>query len=189
MNGSDSGTDYVVFGASTATAVTALASLTGSNGFAIKAGAANDHTGLSVAAAGDVNGDGRGDILMGADGADQNSRGNSGSSYVLLGGLDTSSTATVDIDGLSRGQGQPYLRFDGATAGQIVVTRWRAPATSTATACRICIGAPYAGGTSAGATTVIYRAEHGANFTATCSVPPCSMASNSTVSRLLTAAA
>ena len=45
-----------------------LSSLDGSNGFKISGVAANDQSGCSVAAAGDVNGDGFGDVIVGASG-------------------------------------------------------------------------------------------------------------------------
>jgi len=44
---------------------------------------ANDYSGNAVAGAGDVNGDGRDDVIVGARGAGNNSRFSSGSSYVI----------------------------------------------------------------------------------------------------------
>ncbi|PIV32964.1 MAG: hypothetical protein COS34_10295, partial [Lysobacterales bacterium CG02_land_8_20_14_3_00_62_12] len=84
-----SGSSYVVFGKDTATVgnftpTLALSSLNGSNGFRLDGGAAGDYSGHSVSAAGDINGDGFGDLIVGADRADPN--GNySGSSYVVFG--------------------------------------------------------------------------------------------------------
>ena len=49
-----------------------LSSLDGSNGFALSGVAALDLAGRSVSDAGDVNGDGFGDVIIGADGADPN---------------------------------------------------------------------------------------------------------------------
>ena len=49
-----------------------LSSLNGSNGFQISGEAANDRSGRSVASAGDVNGDGFDDLIIGACGADPN---------------------------------------------------------------------------------------------------------------------
>src|SRR5947208_12032102 len=46
----------------------------------------NDRAGASVAVAGDVNGDGRPDLIVGASNADNNSKANSGSAYVVYGG-------------------------------------------------------------------------------------------------------
>src|SRR5262245_42221227 len=70
-NGSRSGASWVVFGkASGFGATLALSGLTGSNGFQINGEALNDYSGHSVSSAGDVNGDGFGDVIVGAFGAD-----------------------------------------------------------------------------------------------------------------------
>ena len=72
-NGADSGAAYVVFG--TAAGFTAnlnLAALDGTNGFQLRGESADDRFGFSVAAAGDINGDGFEDLFIGAPGADPN---------------------------------------------------------------------------------------------------------------------
>ena len=85
-NGDDaSGATYVVFGhAGGYGASLELSSLTGANGFRISGEAAGDYSGGSVSAAGDVNGDGFDDLLIGASGADPHGS-KSGASYVLFG--------------------------------------------------------------------------------------------------------
>ena len=85
-NGSYSGASYVVFGRAdwSTTANLNLLALDGSNGFKIIGAAGADYSGTSVSAAGDVNGDGFGDLLIGADGADPNGS-RSGASYVIFG--------------------------------------------------------------------------------------------------------
>ena len=58
--------------------------LDGSNGFKLSGVAAGDFSGCSVASAGDVNGDGFADLIVGALRADPHGN-NSGASYVVFG--------------------------------------------------------------------------------------------------------
>jgi Ca2+-binding RTX toxin-like protein len=84
-NGNESGASYVVFGkASGFAADLNLSTLDGSNGFQINGEATDDRSGVSVASAGDVNGDGFDDLMIGANGADPNGS-YSGASYVVFG--------------------------------------------------------------------------------------------------------
>src|SRR5436190_660748 len=65
--GGDSGASYVVFGDGGDFAANLdLSSLDGSNGFKLSGVAAHDESGRSVASAGDVNGDGFDDLIVGA---------------------------------------------------------------------------------------------------------------------------
>src|SRR4028119_1630733 len=66
-----------------------LKDLNGSNGFAINGIAANDQSGTSVSSAGDVNGDGIDDLIIGAVFADPNGISVAGQSYVLFGRAST----------------------------------------------------------------------------------------------------
>ncbi|NBB17688.1 hypothetical protein GVN21_20195, partial [Caulobacter sp. SLTY] len=85
LNGSGSGASYVVFGRGAGFAADLdLSTLDGTNGFLISGVAANDMSGVSVASAGDVNGDGIDDLIIGARAADPNGSG-SGASYVVFG--------------------------------------------------------------------------------------------------------
>ena len=85
LNGSFSGASYVVFGKATGFASNInLSSLDGSSGFKLSGTAYSDGSGVSVASAGDVNGDGFGDLIVGASGADANGNA-SGASYVVFG--------------------------------------------------------------------------------------------------------
>jgi hypothetical protein len=82
----DAGESYVVFGkASGFGASLNLTTLDGVNGFVIKGTDAGDYLGVSVGSAGDVNGDGYDDLIIGADRAAPNSRTDAGQSYVVFG--------------------------------------------------------------------------------------------------------
>ncbi|HSF60684.1 MAG TPA: putative Ig domain-containing protein, partial [Gaiellaceae bacterium] len=103
---SSSGSAYVVFGRVSPSEID-LAAL-GDAGYRIDGAAAADRAGYAVAGLGDVNGDERADVLVGAHGADNNGRSNSGSAYVVFG---KRTSATVDLAALAE-QG---FRVDGAT--------------------------------------------------------------------------
>ena len=62
-----------------------LSDLNGSNGFAINGIRADDSSGSSVSSAGDVNGDGFDDLIIGANGANPNGISSAGQSYVVFG--------------------------------------------------------------------------------------------------------
>jgi hypothetical protein len=80
------GQSYVVFGSNSGFgAGLDLSTLNGSNGFAINGIAANDRSGYSVSSAGDVNGDGFDELIIGAFGADPNGIDGAGQSYVVFG--------------------------------------------------------------------------------------------------------
>jgi hypothetical protein len=97
-----SGASYVVFGAASGFAANLdLASLDGSNGFKLS-GAADDESGFSVASAGDVNGDGFADVIVGAPGVGPNKTA-SGSSYVVFGSA-SGFAANLDLSKLQRQQ-------------------------------------------------------------------------------------
>ena len=84
-NGVYSGESYVLFGTTVGfPAAVQLSDLNGSNGFAIRGKAAGDSSGFSVSAAGDINGDGLDDLVIGAPFSDLNGV-YSGESYVLFG--------------------------------------------------------------------------------------------------------
>jgi hypothetical protein len=74
----------VVYGAAAPVDVD-LAALSAAQGFRIDGAAAGDLNGRSVATAGDVNGDGRDDVITGARNADNNGRTDSRSAYVVYG--------------------------------------------------------------------------------------------------------
>ncbi|SFF27937.1 FG-GAP repeat-containing protein, partial [Nitrosomonas sp. Nm166] len=111
-NGNSSGSSYVVFGKASAFSATLdLSSLDGTNGFRLDGEAADDFSGFSVSSAGDVNGDGFADLIIGADGADPNGD-FSGSSYVVFGKA-SGFAATLDLSSLDGSNG---FRLDGEAA-------------------------------------------------------------------------
>ena len=67
-----SGQSYVVFGKADGTAVELADIAAGQGGFALNGAAEGDYSGVSVSGAGDVNGDGSADLIVGASGADPN---------------------------------------------------------------------------------------------------------------------
>jgi hypothetical protein len=104
-----SGNTYVVFGhAAPFDAVMSLGTLDGSNGFTLGGAAEYDNSGGTVAIAGDANGDGMADILIGASGADPNG-GRSGSVYLVF-GHGGAFSATFDLGSLDGSNG---IRYDG----------------------------------------------------------------------------
>ena len=95
-NGESSGKSYVVFGKTDGTTVNLSEVTAGIGGFAINGEAAYDESGWSVSSAGDINGDGLADLIVGAHGADQKGK-NSGKSYVVFGKTDGSAINLSDI--------------------------------------------------------------------------------------------
>jgi hypothetical protein len=80
------GSSYAVFGRRSGfPASFSLSALDGINGFRIDGANRGDGSGISVAGAGDVNGDGFADAIFGAAWADPGGRGQAGSSYVVFG--------------------------------------------------------------------------------------------------------
>ena len=105
-NGGDSGETYVVYGGANAPGTGGrfnLSDLDGSNGFILAGSARNDQSGRTVSSAGDVNGDGYDDLIIGADLADPNGNNYAGATYVIYGGANAPGSDGVldlsDLDG------------------------------------------------------------------------------------------
>ena len=77
--------------------VVELSDLDGSDGFVINGIDGSDRSGRSVSGAGDINGDGVADLIIGAYGADPNGNSFAGESYVVFGGSGTGSTGTIEL--------------------------------------------------------------------------------------------
>jgi len=101
------GESYVVFGSSAGFSSSLdLSSLNGSNGFVLRGIGPRDLSGGSVSAAGDVNGDGIDDLIIGARGAALNGNSAAGESYVVFGRANFAptidmATVTLTIDGVN----------------------------------------------------------------------------------------
>jgi len=98
------GDTYVVFGAAAGFSGSIdLSSLNGANGFRLVGVDGDDNSGRSVAFAGDVNGDGYGDIIIGASQAESvvDAAYDNGHSYVVFGGADgwAASISLATLDG------------------------------------------------------------------------------------------
>lgn len=107
---SAAGESYVVFGRAAPFALD-LSNL-GSGGFRIDGIDANDGAGTAVSGAGDVNGDGLSDVIVGSPGGSPGARSAAGQAYVVFG---KSSTSPVDLAALGTGG----FRIDGAMAGDL----------------------------------------------------------------------
>lgn len=99
----DAGQVYVVFGSTSAfPALVDVATLNGTNGFAVPGLSANGFLGVDVAGAGDVSGDGIDDIVIGASGVD-----GQGAAYVIFGqnAATTPFGASINLAALSGSNG------------------------------------------------------------------------------------
>jgi Bacterial Ig domain/RTX calcium-binding nonapeptide repeat (4 copies)/FG-GAP repeat len=102
---SNAGSSYVVFGTNSGfSARLNLSDLNGSNGFVINGNAFVDSSGSSVSSAGDINGDGIDDLIIGATGASPNGQRLAGSSYVVF-GINSGFNASLDVSSLNGSNG------------------------------------------------------------------------------------
>ncbi len=109
-SGSGKGRSYVVFGGPGVggSGNILLSSLNGANGFKLDGENNNDQSGLSVSAAGDINGDGYTDLLIGAYGYPSNT--DKGRSYVVFGGPGVGGSGNILLSSLNGANG---FKLDG----------------------------------------------------------------------------
>ena len=101
----DAGSAYVVFGRSGAFASQVdVAALDGSNGFRVNGVTAGDEAGTGTSAAGDFNGDGLKDILIGARNPSPGGLDRAGAAYVIY-GKDTPFAASLELSALDGSNG------------------------------------------------------------------------------------
>ncbi len=96
------GESYVIFGKADGTAANLSAIVGGAGGFVINGIDPDDYSGISVSAAGDVNGDGLSDVIVGAHRADPANVDSAGESYVIFG---KANGAPVNLSAIAAGVG------------------------------------------------------------------------------------
>jgi glycosylphosphatidylinositol phospholipase D len=118
------GEAYVVFGsAAPRDAVFDLDALDGTNGFVVPGPESAERLGVSVAIAGDIDGDGRDDLLIGGYRADPHDAQDAGKTYVVFGADDLGGDGIFDVQTLDGDNGfvvegvGPDDRIGGAVAG------------------------------------------------------------------------
>ena len=110
-SGTDAGRSYVVFGKTSTTGIDLSAVAAGTGGFVINGQGASDQSGISVSSAGDVNGDGLADLLVGAYKSDPAAGLDAGRSYVVFG---KSSGTAIDLSAVAAGTGGFVINGQGA---------------------------------------------------------------------------
>ncbi|MEM7155850.1 MAG: Ig-like domain-containing protein [Myxococcota bacterium] len=129
------------------------------SGLVFRGESSSDSSGFSVANAGDVNGDGLDDLLIGAPYADPNGSA-SGRTYVVFGGQHSPIAAWVDLDTVAQGNGGVAIDGENGSdySGYTVDGAGDVNGDGFAD---VLIGAPWAdpNGNSSGRTYVVYGAE------------------------------
>lgn len=97
------GESFVVFGGESVgiSGTIELFALNGSDGFVLTGIDRDDYSGSSVSGAGDINGDGFEDLIIGARRADPNGIRDAGESYVVFGGASVGSSGVIELSALN----------------------------------------------------------------------------------------
>ncbi len=112
------GTSYVIFGSGSDFASTfAMSTLDGTNGILLNGTGNNDRSGTSVSGAGDINGDGIDDFVIGASGFNDNS--SEGASYLIFGSSDPFA-AEIDLSSLDGSDGFSLIGAQNDESGNAV---------------------------------------------------------------------
>ena len=123
---SNAGETYIIYGGASAPGtggVLDLGALDGSNGFILTGIDADDQSGFSVSSAGDVNGDGYDDLIIGADGADPNGGNTAGETYIVYGGASAPGTdGVLDLGALDGTNGFTLTGIDEADRSGVSVS-------------------------------------------------------------------
>ncbi|MGB0440481.1 MAG: hypothetical protein ACPGFC_10315, partial [Paracoccaceae bacterium] len=109
--GTDAGEAYVIYGGASLVDID-LTNITAADGYTIQGAAGDDEAGNSVSAAGDVNGDGFDDLIVGAPRNDD-AGSNAGAAYVIFGGA---TPGDIDLSAIPSGAGITIL---GRAAGDL----------------------------------------------------------------------
>jgi VCBS repeat-containing protein len=124
--GTNAGAAYVIYGKAAPITSVNMADVTaGNGGFKITGERSGDYAGLDVSSAGDVNGDGYADLIVGAYNNDGNGT-DSGAAYIVFG--KASAISAINLDNIAVGQGgfkiiaesaYDYVGFSVAAAGDL----------------------------------------------------------------------
>ena len=141
--GNQTGLAYVVFGKANwaGTPEVDLSALDGSNGIKLTHPGAYEYAGFSVSSAGDINGDGLDDLIVGAPSASNAE----GESYVVFGKADWTATPALDLAGLDGTNG---FRLSGIDMADL--SGWSVSSAGDVNGDGLgdlIVGAPYAGDT------------------------------------------
>ncbi|KAJ1433373.1 hypothetical protein B484DRAFT_394502 [Ochromonadaceae sp. CCMP2298] len=161
---SAAGAAYLIFGRASGFATVDFSSFVSgdSTGFIIQGAQEDDRLGLSISGAGDVNGDGYADLIVGAPLADPNGRSLAGAAYVIFG--QASGFTTLDLLGLSSSDSTGYIIQGAAAGGYLGYSVSGAGDVNGDGDADLVVGAPYAdpnGISRAGAAYIIFGQKSG----------------------------